>query len=66
MVNVIRTSDPRRLNKGRSSKFRIGSWVRKTPEEGRNIYWPKRREYNNKDKDNSPKTLNDKLSKLIE
>ena len=40
--------------------FCVGSRVRQTPEEGRRKYWPKRCEYNNKDEDNSPKTLNDK------
>ena len=60
MVNGIKTSDPHRLNKGCGSKFRVGSWVWRTPEEGRRTYRPKRCEYNNKDVDNSPKTLNDK------
>ena len=32
MAKEIRTSDPRGLNKGRSSKFRVGSRVRQTPE----------------------------------
>ena len=36
-----------------------GSQVQQTPEEGRRTYWPKRGN-NNKDEDNSPKTLNDK------
>ena len=35
MANGIRTGDPRGFNKGRSSKFREGSRVRQTPEEGR-------------------------------
>ena len=48
-----------RFNKGRSSKFRVGSRVRQTPEEGRRTYRPKRCGNNNKDKDNSPKTLHD-------
>ena len=34
--------------------------VRQTPEEGRRTYQPKRCGNNNKDKDNSLKTLNDK------
>ena len=34
--------------------------VRQTPEEGRRTYRPKRCGNNNKDEDNSPKTLNDK------
>ena len=60
MANGIRTGDPRGFNKGRISKFRVGSWVRQTPEEGRRTYRPKRCGNNNKDEDNSPKTLNDK------
>ena len=60
MANGIRTGDPRGFNKGRSSKFREGSRVRQTPEEGRMTYRPKRCGNNNKDEDNSPKNLNDK------
>ena len=60
MANRIRTGDPRGFNKGRSSKFREGSRVRQTPEEGRRTYWPKRCGNNNKDEDNCPKTLNNK------
>ena len=45
---------------GRSSKFREGSRVRQTPEEGRGTYQPKRCGNNHKDEDNSPETLNDK------
>ena len=60
MANGIRTDDPLGFNKGRSSKFRGGSQVRQTPEEGRRTYRSKRCENNNKDKDNSPKTVNDK------
>ena len=41
-------------------KFREGSWVRQTLEEGRKTYRPKRCGNNNKDEDNSPETLNDK------
>ena len=59
MANGIRTGDSRGFNKGRSSKFREGSRVRQTPEEGRRTYRPKRCGNNNKD-DNSPKNLNDK------
>ena len=56
MVSRIRASNPRELNKGRGSKFHIGSLVRQeTTEEGRRTYRPKRCEYNNKDEDNSPK-----------
>ena len=60
MANGIRTGDPRGFKKkknGRSSKFREGSRVRQTPEEGRRTYRPKRRGNNNKDEDKSPKTL---------
>ena len=60
MANGIRTGDPRGFNKGRSSKFRVGSRVRQTPEERRMTYRPKRCGNNNKDEDNSPKTLIDK------
>ena len=60
MANGIRTGDPRGYNKRRSSKFREGTRVRQTPEEGRRTYRPKRCGNNNKDEDNSPKTLNDK------
>ena len=59
MSNGIRTGDLRGFNKGRSSKFCIGSWVRQTPEEGRMTYRPKRCRCKNKEEDNSPKTLND-------
>ena len=62
MANGIRTGDPRGFNKGRSSKFRERSWVRQTTEEGGRIYRPKRCGNNNKDEDNSMKTLNDKKS----
>ena len=60
MANGIRTGDPRGFNKGRSSKFRVGSRVRQTPEEGRRTYWPKRCRNNNKDEDNCTNTFNDK------
>ena len=60
MVNGIRTGDPCGFNKGRNSKFRVGSRVQQTPEEGRRTYRPKRGGNNNKDEDNSPKTINDK------
>ena len=60
MTNGIRTGDPRGFNKGRSSKFREGSRVRQTPEEGRRTYWSKR--CGNKNENNSPKTLNDENS----
>ena len=58
MVNGIKTGALHGFNKGRSSKFREGSLVRQTPE-GWETYRPKLRG-NNKDEDNSPKTLNDK------
>ena len=59
MVNGIRTSaTPRGLNEGHGSKLHVGSRVRQTPEDGRTTYRSKRCEYNNKDEDNSPKTLN--------
>ena len=60
MAYGIRTGDPRGFNKGRSSKFREGSRVQQSPEEGRRTYRLKRCGNNNKDEDNSPKTLNDK------
>ena len=63
MANGIRTGDPRGFNKGRGSKFREGSRVRQTTE-GRRTYRPKRCGNNNKDEDNSLKTLNDKIIKL--
>ena len=64
MANGIRTGDPHGFNKERCSKFREGSRVRQTPEEGRRTYRPKRYN-NNKDEDNSPKTLNDKNKQII-
>ena len=66
MANGFRTVEPHGFNKGRSLKFPEGSRIRQTPEEGRRTYRPKRCGNNNKDEDNSPKTLNDKnrLSKL--
>ncbi len=60
MANGIKTDDTRGFNKGRSSKFREGSQVRQPSEEGRRTYRPKRFGNNNKDENNSPKTLNDK------
>ena len=54
------------FNKGHSLKFHEGSRVQQTPEEGWRTYLPKRCGNNNKDEDNSPKTLNDKkISKSI-
>ena len=61
MVNGIRENDPWGLNKGHDLKFCVGSRVQQeTSEEGRRIFQLKHCEYNNKDEDNSPKTLNDK------
>ena len=60
MANGIRTGNPRGFNKGRSSKFREASTVRQIPGEGRRTYQPKHCENNNKDENNSLKTLNDK------
>ena len=62
MANGIRTGDPHGFNKGRSSMFREGSRVRQTPEEGQRTYRLKScgNSNNNKDENNSPKTLNDK------
>ena len=59
MANEIRTGDPRGFNKGRSSKFRVGSQVRQKPEVCRRTYQLKRGN-NNKYEDNSLKILNDK------
>ena len=64
MADGIRTGDPRGSNKGCSSKFHEGSRVRQTPEEDRRTYQPKCCG-NNKDKDNSSKTLNDKNLVII-
>ena len=60
MANEIRRDDPSGFNKGRSSKFHERSRVRQTPEEGRRTYRAKRCGNNNKNEDNSLKTLNDK------
>ena len=60
MANGIRTGDPRGFNNGRSLKYREGSRVRQTYEEGWRTYRPKRCANNSEDEDNSPKTLNDK------
>ena len=61
MVNGIRASDPRGLNKGRGLKFYVGSRVRQeTIEEGQRTSRLKRCKYNNKDEDNSLKTVNKK------
>ena len=60
MANGIITGNLRESNKGRSSKFREGSRVQQTHEDGRRTYRPKRSGNDKKDDDNSPKTLNDK------
>ena len=62
-LNGIRIGDSLGFSKGRSSKFRKGCRVRKTPEESRRTYRPKRFGNNNNDEDNSPKTLNYKNHK---
>ena len=51
---------PRGFNKGHSSKFREGSRVLQTLEEGRRTYRPKWCGNDSNDEDNSPKTPNDK------
>ena len=61
MINGIRASDSNELQKWRGSNLHVGSWIQQeTPEEGRRKHRSKRYEYNNKDEDNIPKTLNDK------
>ena len=65
MANGIRTGEPRGFNKGRSSKFREGSWFQQTPEEDRRTYRPKRCGNNNKDENNSPKILNDPIYQTL-
>ena len=57
MANGIRTGNPCGFNKGHSLKFRVGSRVQQTPEEGWRTYRPKCCGNNDKDED---KTLNDK------
>ena len=59
MANGIRIGDPCGFNKGCSSKFHEGSRVQQTSEEGQRTYRPKHCGNNNKDEDNSSKTLND-------
>ena len=59
MVDGIKRSvPPHGLNKGQGLKFCIGSQVWQTPEEGWKSFRAKHWEYNNKDEDNSLKTLN--------
>ena len=63
IVIGIRASDPCALNKGRGSKFHVGSWVwQETPEEDQRTYRLKHCEYSNKDDVNILKILNDKDS----
>ena len=65
MLNGIRASDHRWLNKGRGLKFRVGSCVRQeTHKEGRRTYRPKLCEYNNKYKDNDPEILTEKNNRI--
>ena len=59
MANGIKTGEPRGFNKGCRSKFQEPSRIKKKKtEEGWRTYRPKRLGNNNKDEDNSPKTLN--------
>ena len=60
MANGIRIDDPRGFSKRYSSKFHDGSQVRQSPEEDQRTYRLKHYGNNNKDEDNSLKTLNDK------
>ena len=50
---------------GHIAKFRVGSRVRQTPEEGWRTYRPKGCGNNNKDEDNTPKTLHDKNFRVV-
>ena len=59
MANGIISGDTRGFNKGRSSKFRVGSRVRQTHEGRRTYRWKRCGNYD-KDEENSPKTLNGK------
>ena len=59
MAKRNRTGDPCGFNKGHSSKFHVGSRVQQTPD-SRRTYQLKCCGNNNKNEDNSPKTLNDK------
>ena len=56
MTNGIGIGNPCEFNKGCSLKFCVGSRVQQIPKEGRRTYRPKRCG-NNKNEDNSPKTL---------
>ena len=60
MVNGIKASEPHGLNEGPGLKFCVGSRVRQeTPDKDQMTHRPKHCEYNNIDKDNSPKIPND-------
>ena len=59
MASRIRTGNPRGFNKDVIWSS-VGSQVQQTPEEGWRTYQLKCCGNNNKDEDNSPKTLNDK------
>ena len=65
MAIGIRTGDPHGFNKGHGLKFREGCRVQQTPEESRRTYQLKYCGNNNKDEDNSPKTLNDKNQQAL-
>ena len=61
MVMRIRASEPSGLNKGSGLKFLVGSRTQQeTPQEGWRIHQSEHCEYNNKNENNNPKTLNDK------
>ena len=63
LIPLTIISDHREWNKGRSSKFCVGSRVQQEAyEEGRGTHQSKRCEYKNKCEDNSLKTPNDKKS----
>ena len=60
---TFRTGNPQGFNKEHSSKFREGSQVRQTPEEGWRTYRPKRCGNNNED--NRPKTLHNRNAQAL-
>ena len=63
MLNGIKAIDSCGLNNGRGSKFRVDIRVREKNLTKAGGYRLKRCEYNNKDENYSPKTLNDKNRK---
>ena len=65
LANGIRTGNPSEFNKGCSSKFHVGFQVQQTPEEGRRTYRSKPCGNNNKDEDNSKKSLKDKNQQAL-